>query len=222
MRTNKGLSGQPASISFKESDRQVHLLVSDIKCTKLPVMDVELASVGGLSDPYILFVSYPKSILWEKAWPSTNVVPRNLNPIWEQDIHMTLDGDGCRNDEGHVSFNGCMLYMTVMDEDFGSADDIIGTVALSLNELCSKLATDKVNDHSPVSIVESVISMPILRDGRERGMLECTITAAYLTPNDVKSFLSRSTREVRSKKKRRNKFLGMATAQGELGRHFQY
>jgi len=97
-----------------------------------------------------------------------------------------------------------------------------GTVALSLNELCSKLATEKVNDHSPVSVVESVISLPILRDGRERGMLECTITAAYLTQNDVKPFLSRSTREVRSKKKRRNKFLGMATAQGELGRHFQY
>jgi len=93
---------------------------------------------------------------------------------------------------------------------------------LSLNELCSKLATEKAHDHSSVSIVESVISMPILRDSRERGMLECTITAAYLTQNDVKPFLSRSKREVRSKKKRRNKFLGMTTAQGDLGRHFQY
>jgi len=130
LKTNRGLPGQPASISFKESDRQVHLLVSDMTCTNLPVMDVELASVGGMSDPYILFVSYPKSILWEKAWPSTNVISRNLNPVWEQDIHLTLDGDACRDDEGHVSFNGCMLYMTVMDEDFGSSDDIIGTVVL--------------------------------------------------------------------------------------------
>merc|ERR1712194_620031 len=39
LKTNKGLPGQATSNSFKDRDRQVHLLVSDIKCSNLPVMD---------------------------------------------------------------------------------------------------------------------------------------------------------------------------------------
>jgi len=220
VKTNKGPPNQLASNSFKDGDRQLHLLVSDMKCANLPVMDPELISSGGLSDPYILFVSYPKSILWEKAWPSTNVMKRDLNPVWEQDIHMVLDGDGCRDDKGHISFNGCMLYMTVMDEDFSSRDDMIGAVALSFNELCSELVTMKYHDH--LSVVESLVSTPILRNGQERGMLECTITAAYLTQEEVQPFLGRSKRPIRSKKKKRSKFLGMQTGHGEPGRMFQY
>lgn len=198
-------SGQPTSDSFKDGHRQVHMLVSDLKCTNLTAKDLTVGS----SDPYILFVSYPKSILWENGWPSTNVMKRNLNPVWEQDIHVTLDGKECRDEKGHVSFDGCMLFLTVMDKDFGSTDDLIGTVALGLPSLCSALAA--LPEHGPASVVASAVSTALLRDGQEHGRLECTVAAAYLTPKEVKAFLGRSRRTVRAKKKKRRNFFGVNT-----------
>ncbi|KAL7551028.1 hypothetical protein ACHAWF_014223 [Thalassiosira exigua] len=43
--------------SIGRNDPQVHLLVTQISARNLPKMDAEV--MGGLSDPYILFVSYP-------------------------------------------------------------------------------------------------------------------------------------------------------------------
>jgi len=128
-------STKPPQLSGTE--RQIHLLVTDLKCTNLPIMDSEL--MGGLSDPYVLFVSSPKKLLWQKAWPSTKIISRNLNPIWEEDIHLAVDSD-CTNNEGRSpSLAGAMLYLTVMDYDMSSGDDVIGTVVLNLSNLCSEL-----------------------------------------------------------------------------------
>lgn len=173
---------------------------------------------GGLSDPYILFVSSPKPLLWKKAWPSTKVIKRNLNPVWEEDIHLTLDQDSGPN----TALNGAMLYMTVIDEDISSGDDVIGTVALNMNDLCSELDMDCENEHcrssimgnrsSTVSNVQMTkISRPILRNCQEYGVLECTITSAYLTSRETKAFLKRA-RKVRSKTRHTsltNKIFGM-------------
>ncbi|KAL7532231.1 hypothetical protein ACHAXR_004507 [Thalassiosira sp. AJA248-18] len=207
VKMNRGPSDQPSTKltttnSFQQNELQVHLLVSDIKCTNLPIMDAEL--MGGLSDPYILFVSSPKPLLWKKAWPSTKVIKRNLNPIWEEDIHLTLDRDTC-SDGGNISLNGSMLYMTVIDEDISSGDDVIGTVALNLNDLCSDLGSQEQNDPSSSStrrdssnIQQTKISRPILRNGQEFGMLECTISSAFLTGKETKAFL-KNAKKVRSK-----------------------
>ncbi|KAL9184897.1 hypothetical protein ACHAXT_002674 [Thalassiosira profunda] len=164
---------------------QIHLLVSDLKCTNLPVMDV-----GGLSDPYILFISYPKPHLWKKGWPSTKVIQRELNPVWKHDMHLTLD-----EDEAGFS-DGSMLYMTVMDEDLASGDDVIGAVVLNLKALCSEL---DMQAPTKSNVQKTNVSRPILRNGVEFGELTCTVSAAYLAPKDVKGFLKSADKKVRSK-----------------------
>jgi len=204
----KSKKGMRESNISKTHERQVNLLISNIKCTNLPIMDSEL--LGGLSDPYILFVSYPKPLLWRKGWPSTKIITRNLNPVWEEDIHLTLDHTRCTDADGSLTLHGSMLYMTVMDEDITSGDDVIGTVALNLNSLCSELdispsspssSNVKFNDH----VQETVISTPVLRDGLEYGMMECTIQSAYLTQKETKEFLKEAKRGKKVRAKTRKK-----------------
>mmetsp|Transcript_24711 Transcript_24711/g.44636 ORF Transcript_24711/g.44636 Transcript_24711/m.44636 type:complete len:254 (+) Transcript_24711:501-1262(+) len=186
-------------------ERQVNLLISNIKCTDLPIMDSEL--LGGLSDPYILFVSYPKPLLWRKGWHSTKIIKRNLNPVWEEDIHLTLDDTRCKDDDGSLTLHGSMLYMTVMDEDFSSGDDVIGTVALNLNNLCSELNISPSSSLNANHVQETVVSTPVLRDGLEYGMMECTISSAYLTQKETKGFLKMAKRGEKVRSKTRKKSL---------------
>ena len=186
-----------------KSDRHINLLITDLKCTNLPIMDVGL----GLSDPYILFVSNPKPLLWKNAWPSTKVIKRELNPVWQEDMHLTLDIDGCINSGTNILFDGSMLYMTVIDEDISSGDDVIGTVALSLKELCSELNMDvnasltkrSSSGEEEQDMQETQISRPILRNCQEYGMLECTVTSAFCNKKETKKFLNLATKKVRSK-----------------------
>lgn len=166
-----------------DEERQIQILVSDLKCTNLPIMDNEF--VGGLSDPYVLFVSSPKELLFSKAWPSSSIIPKNLNPVWKEDMYLTMDRKGMRNRQ---LAEGSMLMLTVMDYDATSGDDVIGSVALNLNELCSKL--DLSAGGPPGKVQETYISRPILRNGQEYGMLECKLKTAFLAPKEVKSFLS--------------------------------
>jgi len=85
---------------------------------------------------------------------------------------------------------GSMLMLTVMDYDATSGDDVIGSVALNLNELCSELDLSGGGGPSSDKVQETLISRPILRNGQEYGMLECKLKTAFLTPREVKSFLS--------------------------------
>ena len=186
-----------------KDDRQVHLLISDIKCTDLPIMDNEL--MGGLADPYVLFLSSPKRLLFERAWPSTRVIYRNLNPVWDEDIHLTLNHEACGEGssvDSALSLAGNMLYMVVMDYDQTSGDDVIGSVALNLKTLCSQLKFTKCPQgkkkahlrqsfafQEEQGIQRTRIVRPILRNGQECGALECTVVSAYLVPGEVKSFL---------------------------------
>ena len=212
-----------------ENEKQIHLLITDLKCKNLPIMDNEL--IGGLSDPYVLFVSYPKKLLWDKAWPSTKIISRNLNPVWDEEIHLTLDAKSSKGDGDKPSLSGEMLYLTVMDYDLSSGDDVIGTVALNLKDLCSDIdftddipspsSTEGSTSRRPTTVGqrasimanaqrvilsdarklhESKISRPILRNGQEYGMLECTILSAYLAKGETKGFLRIAKRLGRTKK----------------------
>jgi len=163
-------------------EQQIQILVSDMKCTNLPIMDNEL--IGGLSDPYVKFVSSPKELLYSKAWPSSSIITKSLNPVWNENYHLTMDGKGMQDGLAE----GAMFMLTVVDYDATSGDDVIGTVALNLNELCSEL--DLSGAGSSDEVQETNISKPILRNGQEYGMLECKLKTAFLAPKEVKSFLS--------------------------------
>ena len=165
-------------------ERKVHLLISDIKCTGLPVMDS--LSLGGLCDPYIVFMSYPKSLLYtkKKSWPSTKVIKRTLNPVWEEVVHVSLDQGSCNNIKADNNLAGAMLYLTIMDDDYSIDNEVVGTVALNLKDLCSNL-----NTPGPFTVQRSVIKRPILRNGQSYGMLECTISSAYCSAKEDKAFV---------------------------------
>jgi len=202
--------------------RKLNVLVRRLKCTHLPVMDTGIK--GGKADPFVLFASYPKEMLWKKvhanngngAWPSTYVIPNNLNPVWKVDFPLIFEHE--IDNDGSPSLSGSMLYLTVMDCDYGSGDDAIGTVALNLFDLCSDLNYNNhgscdmssptsarrksifggrrgsitVSNNHAVCVQETNIRRPILRDGKEYGWLECTITAAYCTEKETRQFQQNS------------------------------
>ena len=165
-----------------DPEQQIQILVSDMKCTNLPIMDNEL--IGGLADPYVKFVSSPKELLYSNSWPKSSIVTKNLNPVWDESYHLTLDGKGMKNGLAE----GSMLMLTVVDYDATSSNDVIGTVALNLNELVSEL--DLSGRGPSDKVQETSISKPILRNGQEYGMLECKLKTAFLAPKEIKSFLS--------------------------------
>lgn len=183
----------------KNHDRKVHLLISDIKCTGLPVMDS--LSLGGLCDPYIQFMSYPKSLLYttKKTWPTTKVIKRTLNPVWKEVVHVSLNQDPCNNNNNNNNqadnnLAGAMLYLTVMDDDYSIDNEVVGTVALNLADLCSNLHTGPL-----FAVHRTEIRRPILRNGQEFGLLECTISSAYCSAKEDKAFVSSAMRVHKSK-----------------------
>jgi hypothetical protein len=123
----------------------------------------------------------------------TQVIYRNLNPTWDEEIHLTLKHE--RSIESTKDLSGDMLYMVVMDYDQTSGDDIIGSVAINIKDLCSATQLKKpdmratTHFHAKQGLKQTTISRPVLRNGQECGMLECTITSAYLEPGEAKSFL---------------------------------
>ena len=199
---NRPPSKQNMSDSVNEVDpeQQIQILVSDMKCTNLPIMDNEL--IGGLSDPYVKFVSSPKELLYSNSWPKSSIVTKNLNPVWDESYHLTLDGKGMKNGLAE----GSMLMLTVVDYDATSANDVIGTVALNLNELVSEL--DLSGRGPSDKVQETSISKPILRNGQEYGVLECKLKTAFLAPKEIKSFLSEAKNvKTATKTSLRSKFL---------------
>ena len=182
-------------------EQQIQILVSDMKCTNLPIMDNEL--IGGLADPYVKFVSSPKELLYSNnSWPKSSIVTKNLNPVWDESYHLTLDGKGMKDGLAE----GSMLMLTVVDYDATSANDVIGTVVLNLNELVSEL--DLSGRGPSDKVQETSISKPILRNGQEYGMLECKLKTAFLAPKEVKSFLSEAKNvKTATKTSLRSKFL---------------
>ena len=92
---------------------------------------------------------------------------RTLNPIWDEVVRLDLNQDECV-DGVENSLAGAMLYLTVMDDDYATDNEVVGTVALNLKDLCSNVRTE--------------IRRPILRNGQEFGVLECTVS---LTCNDA-------------------------------------
>jgi Ca2+-dependent lipid-binding protein len=151
-------------------------------------------AIGGLCDPYIQFISYPKSLLYntkKKTWPSTKVIKRTLNPVWEEVVHVSLDQGPCNNSNTAMEHNlaGSMLYLTVMDDDYSLDNEVVGTVALNLSDLCSNLHTP-----GPFAVQRTEIKRPILRNGKEFGTLECTISSAYCSAKEDKAFVNSAER----------------------------
>ena len=80
-------------------------------------------SKGGGSDPYIT-LSFSK---YQKPMYCTRVITDDLNPIWEETAALLVTPEVIKADE--------QLSVELWDSDRSSADDIVGKVELSMQEL---------------------------------------------------------------------------------------
>jgi hypothetical protein len=125
------------------------LVVSNLSATDLPEMDP--AALGGKSDPYIrFFCDPPKRMMRIQEGKTkrtfmqrlrrqstddinvnhirTEVQGRTLNPVWTDVIRIRM------NMSTYEELSSCHLILALYDYDMGSADDLMGTVVLSLKE----------------------------------------------------------------------------------------
>ena len=146
----------------------VSLIFRDMKCRDLPPMDVD-----GLADPYVMFVCDPLDLVKDDRnpkdkknqgnckWPRTSYIKKTLNPVWDEQVKLCIPSGPASQ------MNGAMLFITIMDYDMSSADDTMCTLALNLQEL---VALPEGQEGKAVQI-----NRPLLKYGKEQGMIECTI-----------------------------------------------
>jgi Ca2+-dependent lipid-binding protein len=106
----------------KETEALGVILVKIHRATGLSKQDKRGSKDGG-SDPYIT-LSFSK---YGKPMYCTRVIQDDLNPIWEEHAGILLKSDYIRADE--------QLSVELWDSDRMSADDVVGKVELSLQEM---------------------------------------------------------------------------------------
>jgi C2 domain len=153
-----------------------------MKCTNLPSADID-----GSSDPYIIFVCDPVDLVKDDRdpnnkketiqkqlgvgispskikWPCTSYKAKNLNPSWgDETVKLCIPSTHASS---HMH-DGALLYVTVMDYDLSTQDDVLCTLPLNIAKLVSFPGNDKEKT------IE--IDSPLLKYGEELGRIQCTI-----------------------------------------------
>lgn len=145
--------------------RATNFQLTNMKGFELAEMDSQL--FGGLSDPYIVLSSDPKEILSTSKKLRTKVIPRTINPVWNDTIEFRL----VTNDLEGLSRNG-HLFLTVWDYDVTNDDDLIGTAVIELDRVF-KYFEDKC---SLDPIPPLIFNEELLRSGLFQGRLEATLS----------------------------------------------
>jgi len=144
--------------------------LTKMRCSNLPVMDT---GPNAKADPYIKLVVNNekllkkidmKGLLCKKiSWPKSAVLEYTLDPVWKDDevVDITLKFDHPRK------LIGSILFITVMDWDLASEDDLIGTLQLDLMTLYEKYTKG----------IKSIdINGPVVKCAKTgRGNLACTL-----------------------------------------------
>lgn len=136
-------------VSSKTSGKRddVHILrltVSNLKGYNLEEMDS--AMFGGGSDPYIVISTDPEPLLLNKGILKSNpeplktkVIKHNINPVWDDVLEIGLasvDLEGLSRNAN--------LILTVWDEDFSNADDLIGILNIPFKKLLTRLLVERI------------------------------------------------------------------------------
>jgi hypothetical protein len=171
-----------SSKSRLEETETLSLIFRDMQCFNLPVMDVD-----GSSDPYVMIMWDSVDLKSDAAsqhsrrqsvagagntikWPRTKFIPKELNPKWWDEIGLELNG---------TVNSDAMLFVTVMDYDAASQDDLMGTLALNVKELAS------LPDGSTKKQV--VIERPLLKYGLKQGTIKFTLHVEHFKADrDIK------------------------------------
>lgn len=120
--------------------RSLQLKVHDLKGFNLEDMDV-----GGGSDPYVLIITDPPSLLMHRNklvmhndGVKSSVITKDLNPVWKDTLSLniaSLDLEG-------LSRNASLIF-SVWDEDTFNADDLIGSGSIPFRDLLDSLLVKK-------------------------------------------------------------------------------
>lgn len=92
----------------------------------------------GKSDPYINFLVNPPELFLEaqRSTVHTRYKTQTLDPQWKDSISVAL------RINSYEALSHAHIVLLIMDHDFGSADDPIGVVNLSLREICAAADSD--------------------------------------------------------------------------------
>jgi hypothetical protein len=111
------------------SRKGVNFSLFNLKGRNLAEMDTQ--AFGGGSDPYITITADPPEILNnEHSHLKSSTINHNLNPDWEEQMELffvspDVSGLAARSH----------LLISVWDADLVSSDDLIGTIALSVDDI---------------------------------------------------------------------------------------
>lgn len=144
--------------------------LTKMSCSNLPVMDT---GPKAKADPYIKLVVNTEKLLKKInmkgflcktiSWPKSSMLEYTLDPVWKDDevVEIQLKFDHPRK------LIGSILFITVMDWDLASEDDLIGTLQLDLMTLYEKYTK---------GITSIDINGPLVKCAKTgRGMLACTL-----------------------------------------------
>jgi len=143
-----------------------------MSCSDLPALDVT-----GTSDPYILLTwdyidvlpTGPKQegviMKWtspgSRQWPKTQFLSRTLNPEFKgEELEISINSP--------VPAEG-LLYVTVMDYDLHSQDDLMCTLPMTFCDLVAHLKTDESSTQVELQ------DRPLLRNGKYYGKVSLTL-----------------------------------------------
>ena len=153
-------------IDPSELHGKVRMTFREMECSNLQSADVD-----GYSDPYVMFAWDDSAALVDdskgtnvlsrlfagKSWPKTKHIPKTLKPSWKGEEISLLTTNSSVAPEA-------MLFIAVMDYDFGTKDDLLGVLALSLKELTRM--------HNRQLVKEVDIDQPLEYHGKHFGRIK--------------------------------------------------
>ncbi|CAI9278049.1 unnamed protein product [Lactuca saligna] len=169
------LGGIPVDTSDLELKPQGKLMLTVVKAHNLKNMEMM-----GKSDPYVVAFIRPL----EKF--KTKVIENNLNPVWNQTFHLTVE-------DRETQF----AIVEVFDEDIG-ADQRLGIAKLQLIDLQPEIEKELELRLQPS------LDMMKIKDKKDRGTI--TIKARYhqFTKEEQDAALAEEKRALEEKEKMRN------------------
>lgn len=162
--------------------------VRNMKATGLSELD--LAILGGGSDPYIVLSTDPPEILNVSRFNKlrSKIIKHDLNPNWGAE---RLTFELCTDDIEGLKQH-CHLLIQLWDDDRFNPDDVIGVAVIPFSKIFDECLHEDNQFHS------WNLKEPIFHGGEKHGVVECTIQ--LLNSNAGGLALSKKTDEARSNK----------------------
>nr|XP_043628376.1 calcium-dependent lipid-binding protein-like [Erigeron canadensis] len=169
------LGGVPVDTSDLELKPQGKLMLTIMKANNLKNMEMM-----GKSDPYV--VAYVRPL--EKF--KTKVIENNLNPVWNQVFHLTVEDKESQH-----------AIVEVFDEDIG-ADQRLGIAKLTLTDL--EHETEK---EIQLRLLPSLDTIKV-KDKKDRGTITIKVKYHEFTKEEQDAALAEEKRMLEEKEKMKN------------------